>query len=82
MPVRLEANVAVTFALAPLVSVNWQLFPEHAPLYPEKLESVAVVEAVRVTAVPLAKLAVHVEGQLIPLGLLITVPCPEIVTAT
>ena len=36
--------------------------------------------AVRVTEVPDAKLAVHVVGQLIPPGLLVTVPVP--VTAT
>ena len=36
--------------------------------------------AVRVTDVPDVKLAVQVEGQLIPAGLLVTVPWP--VTAT
>jgi len=32
--------------------------------------------AVSVTAVPLAKLKLHVFGQLIPVGLLVTVPAP------
>lgn len=33
--------------------------------------------AVSVTFVPLEKLALQVPGQLIPLGLLVTVPVPE-----
>jgi hypothetical protein len=35
-----------------------------------------------VTVVPLSKLALHVEGQLIPAGLLVTVPWPETLTVT
>ena len=53
--------------------------PLHAPLKPEKLEAESAV-AVKLTEVPLLKLAVQVEGQLIPAGLLVTVPEPETVT--
>jgi hypothetical protein len=38
--------------------------------------------AVRVTVVPLSKLALHVEGQLIPAGLLVTLPWPETITVS
>ena len=48
---------------------------------PEKVNPDAGA-AVRVTVVPLSKLALQVEGQLIPAGLLVTVPCPEIATVT
>ena len=57
------------------------LVPEQPPpLHPLKLEPVAAF-GVRVTAVPRGKLAVHVPGQLIPAGLLVTVPEPAMVTA-
>src|SRR3989441_9625910 len=46
-----------------------------APLQPVKVEPAAGV-AVSVTAVPLAKLAVHVAPQVIPAGALVTVPLP------
>src|SRR5204863_412582 len=50
--------------------------PEHPPpLQPLKVEPAAGV-AVSVTAVPLAKLAVHVAPQVIPTGELVTVPLP------
>src|SRR5207247_6746272 len=50
--------------------------PEHPPpLQPVKVEPAAGV-AVSVTAVPLAKLAVHVAPQVIPAGELVTVPLP------
>jgi hypothetical protein len=53
--------------------------PEHAPPNPEKLNPDAAV-AVRLTLVPSLKLAEQVVGQLIPAGLLVTVPLPETVT--
>ena len=53
--------------------------PLHAPPKPPRLKPEPAV-AVNVTDVPAAKLAVHVEGQLIPAGLLITVPLPVTVT--
>jgi hypothetical protein len=49
--------------------------PVQAPDQPVNVELEAGV-AVRVTAVPLGKLAVQVEPQLMPEGLLVTVPDP------
>src|SRR5947209_9954200 len=49
--------------------------PVHAPVHPVKVEPV-VAEGVSVTCVPLLKLALHVVPQLIPAGLLVTVPVP------
>src|SRR5438445_12908272 len=51
----------------------------HAPLKPEKLNPIAGV-AVKGTVVSLLKFAVHVVGQLIPDGLLVTLPLPASVT--
>ena len=49
--------------------------PLQAPPHPANVEPDAGA-AVRVTAVPLLKFALHVLGQLIPLGLLVTFPLP------
>jgi hypothetical protein len=49
--------------------------PEQAPDHPLKSE-LAFGFAVSVTEVPLAKFALHAEPQLIPAGLLVTVPAP------
>jgi len=48
---------------------------QPAPLHPAKVE-VPFGAAVSVTTVPCAKVAVQVEPQLIPAGLLVTVPFP------
>jgi len=68
-------NVAVTAVAA--VTVTTQVpVPEHPPpVQPANVEPSAA-DAVSVTAVPLAKLAEHVVGQLIPAGALVTVPVP------
>jgi hypothetical protein len=50
--------------------------PVHAPLKPEKVDPAAAV-ADNVTLVPSLKFAAQVVGQLIPAGLLVTVPLPE-----
>jgi hypothetical protein len=64
-------NVAVTVASPETVQVPNPLQPP--PLQPPNVESLVVV-ALRVTGVE--KGAVHVPGQLIPPGLLATVPVP------
>jgi hypothetical protein len=68
------AYVAVTDWAALIVTEQVPV-PVHAPLQPVKVEPVAGV-AVSVTAVPLAKLAAQVAGQLMPAGTLVTVPVP------
>jgi hypothetical protein len=55
--------------------VIWHEVPLHAPPYPENVNPEPAA-AVSVIDVPDAKLAVHVVGQLIPAGLLVTVPVP------
>jgi hypothetical protein len=59
--------------------VTVQLVPLQAPLQPIKLKLAAGV-AVRVTGVPMAKLALHVPPQLIPEGELVTMPLPDTLT--
>lgn len=49
--------------------------PEQAPLHPVKPDPLAAL-AVKVTEAPEEKLALHVEPQLMPAGLLTTVPLP------
>src|SRR5213079_2985666 len=53
--------------------------PAHAPLQPENVAPAAAV-AVSVTAVPGANAATHVAPQLIPAGLLLTLPGPAVAT--
>jgi hypothetical protein len=63
-----------------LVRVNVQaLVPEQAPDQPQKTLPL-LAAAVRVTDVPLAKLALQVCGQLIPGGVLVIIPEPVSVT--
>jgi hypothetical protein len=49
--------------------------PEHAPVHPVKVEP-SPGFAVSVTDVPTVKLALHVSPQLMPAGVLVTVPVP------
>ncbi len=73
--VKVWAKAAVTVVAAVKVTVQ-EPVPEHPPpLHPVKVEPVAGV-AVRVTAVPLAKVAEQVVPQVIPAGELVTVPLP------
>jgi hypothetical protein len=53
--------------------VNLHVEPLQSPLNPEKVDPESGV-AISVTVVPLSKLALQVDGQLIPAGLLVTVP--------
>jgi len=55
--------------------------PEQAPLQPANVDPADAV-AVRVTGVPLVKLALQVLGQAMPLGLLLTEPDPVPVSVT
>ncbi len=67
-------NVAVTFCAWVMVTVHAPV-PLHGPLQPANVEP-ALAAAVNVTEVPLAKLAVQVVPQLMPAGVLVTVPLP------
>jgi hypothetical protein len=69
-----ELKVAVTACAALMVTLQVPV-PEQAPLHPANVEPVPAT-SVKVTTVPLLKLALQVLGQLMPLGLLLTVPLP------
>jgi phage tail protein X len=73
-------NVAAT-AVAALTATLQVPVPEHAPLHPANIE-LAAAEAVSVICVPCTKPAEHVVGQLMPVGLLVTLPDPETVTVS
>ena len=64
--------------MAEVLSINvitHDAVPPQAPDHPTNVEPAAGV-AVKVTLEPLLKLALHVVPQLIPAGLLVTVPLP------
>ena len=67
-------KVAVTDC-ADVIVTTQEAVPVHAPLQPAKVDPAAAV-AVRVTEVPLLKLAEQVVPQLMPAGELVTVPLP------
>ena len=67
-------KVAVT-AWAWLIVTEQLPVPVQAPLQPANVDP-DTGAAVRLTTVPLLKLAEHVEGQLIPAGELLTAPVP------
>jgi hypothetical protein len=67
-------NVAVTARAAVIETVQAPV-PVHAPLHPANDEPLAAA-GVRVTEVPLLKLALQVVPQLIPAGAEVTVPAP------
>jgi len=70
----LKLKVAVT-DLDEVTVTEQLLVPAQAPLQPVNVEPAAGV-SVKVTRVPLVKFAVHVPGQLMPAGPLVTVPVP------
>jgi hypothetical protein len=73
-------NVAVTFSAAAMVRLQLAV-PEQAPPHPAKTE-LPPAAAVSVTFVFWGKFALHVVGQLIPAGLLVTIPLPVPAVAT
>ena len=79
----MAAYVAVTFLAASIVSVQVGVLTVQSPVQPlNELPASAV--AVNVTVLLAAKVAEHVAPQLIPAGLLVTVPdpVPALATAT
>jgi hypothetical protein len=73
-------KLAVTDSAA-VMEVEHAPLPEQAPVHPAKVDPAAGF-SVNVTEVPLAKFAMHVPGQLIPAGLLVTAPLPDPETFT
>src|SRR5207237_4504109 len=71
----MSVNVAVTVVAALTVTVQAPGPEQPPPLQPLKVEPAAGA-AVSVTAVPLAKLAAQVAPQVMPAGLLVTLPAP------
>jgi len=71
-------NVAVTLLAAFMVTLQVVPLTELHPLQPAKIEPLAAT-GVRATLVPGLKLALQVLPQLIPAGLLVTVPVPALV---
>ena len=74
-------NIAVTLSAVFIVTVHVPVPLHPAPPQPAKVEPLAGA-AVSTTCEPLAKLALHAAPQLIPEGLLVTVPDPLPPTAT
>ena len=68
-------KVAVTVVAAEMVTVQVLVPEQPPPVQPLKVEPAAGA-AVRVTAVPLVKLAAQVAPQVMPAGELVTVPLP------
>jgi hypothetical protein len=81
--VTVVLNVAVTASAALIVTEHVPVPVHPAPLQPVNVDP-AVAAAVSTTTCPLVKLAEHVAPQLIPAGLLVTVPVPvpALVTAS
>src|SRR5207245_6731833 len=72
---RAGVKVAATVVAAEIVTVQVPAPEQPAPLQPPKVEPAAGA-AVSVTAVPFVKLAAQVAPQVMPAGLLVTVPVP------
>ena len=77
----IRSKIAVACWLALRVIVQVRLVPLHAPAHPAKVELLAGV-AVSVTEVPGSKLALHDCPQLMPEGVLATLPLPVPLKAT
>jgi hypothetical protein len=79
-PTGESAKVAVTLVAA-LIETTQEAVPAQPPLQPAKVEPGAAV-AVKVTLLPLGKVAEQVAPQLMPAGALPTVPAPAPVLLT
>ena len=77
-------KVAVTASVPLTVMAQVVPLPVHAPDHPPKAEKVVTAPgaSVSVTCVPLSKVAEHVPGQLMPLGVLVTIPVIGLVAVT
>jgi hypothetical protein len=73
-PLAAVLNVACALAAAFIVTTQAPV-PVHAPVQPANVDPDAG-DGVSVTAVPLAKVVLHVGAQLMPAGELATVPVP------
>src|SRR5258708_5519419 len=74
-------KLAVPLSAALIVTLHIVEVPLHAPLQLSKADPMLAV-AVSPTTEPWAKLALHVDPQLMPAGVLVTVPVPGPVRAT
>lgn len=72
-------NVAATELFALTLTVHVVALPVHPPLHPVKEDPAAGV-SVSVTCTPASKLDVQFCGQLIPVGALVIVPEPVLLT--
>ena len=81
-----KLKLAATLSVPLIVRLHVFVLPVQPPDHPPKIMKGLLVFGVSVnaTCVPKAKFAVHVPGQLIPAGLLVTVPvlCPPTVTVS
>ena len=73
-------KVAVTPWFLLIVTLQVSEVPLHAPPHPTNTTFLLDGLAVRVTLLPLLKLAEHRVPQLMPLGLLVTLPAPLVTT--
>src|SRR5882724_11840233 len=78
---KVGAKVAVTLVAAASVTVQEAVPVQPPPLQPVKAEPGPAL-AVRVTEAPLLKVAAHTAPQVMPAGLLLTVPVPRPAVAT
>src|SRR5215471_6663008 len=74
-------KVAVTLRACVMLTVQGPVPLHPSPLHPANIAPLAGIAA-KTTLCPLGKVALHVSGQLIPAGLLVTVPLPVPATLT
>src|SRR5215471_9470833 len=76
-----KVKVAVTLRAWVMLTVQGPVPLHPSPLQPANVAPLAAA-AVNVTLVPASKVALHAVGQLMPAGLLVTVPLPVPATLT